>query len=135
MEWRREDRSRLRRKIRKVVIDTPEKPWDLPEYVLRLVNVREHESVLTWERKGQRLLRGANRKFIRNRFVDDEAVRSSVYVDEEAESTSRDDSSDVSESGSDSSSSSFSGSGPVGDEGDLSDSGVESDGLVSLVDL
>lgn len=98
LEWRPEDRFKLRRKLKKVVIDTPEKPWDLPEYVLRSVNAAESEPVLTWEMKGRRLLRGSDRKFIRNRFIDDEAGQASQFVDFEAVSTSRSESGEGSES-------------------------------------
>lgn len=63
----------------------------------------DESRTLTWEKKGLRLRRGIDRKFLKNYFVDD--IARSQYVDDEAQSTDRSDSRDSDSESSDSDSS------------------------------
>lgn len=100
--WKNEDRFKLHRKIQARLVETPKKPWDLPQYVLDDVKGADLGPLLTWEMKGRRLRRGADRKFVMNPFVDDEAEKLPHFFDAEAKPTSRYESSSGSSSEDDS---------------------------------
>lgn len=99
MGLRPDERVRLKRRInRKVdVLITPEKPWDLPDYVQGVVEVAVASSPPVF--MGRRLIRMGDRQLGRHLLVDDEAAPAPEFIDAEAESTSRSKSSEIGESG------------------------------------
>lgn len=107
----------LHRKIRRkrAKLFTPEKPWDLPSYVLD--DVEAGCTSPQFKFQGKRLRTGANWRFVKNPLVDDEAGHVPEFVDAEAVSTSQSESTEESGSVKDSSR-----------DGSRSDGGEEADG-------
>lgn len=97
-DWRWDDKCELQKELDDIW-HTPEKPWDLPEYVQSFVREDGPSPSLIRVGKDRRLRRGSDRRFVVNPLVDAEAGQTGQvpkFIDDEAVSTSRSESSKAS---------------------------------------